>query len=262
MKNFDLIEDYLFNRLSEEDRINFEKRVGSDKALAKELALQRIEFEIIDQMEEDDLRAKAMSWKKKLDTPKASQESITKPKEVKLIRKRRYLIPILAIAASLLLLIGVALPYFTSPQPNVLAQAYEGAKLEYTIGYLQKGNEGNSPFTESYLQVLEKRNKAKAKDAINYFSNFSSLNEMENIRAMVNLGHAYVLEGDFQSAVNTFTKVEKNSKAPDRTIEEVTFFKGVSLTQTENKKDGMQILINIQKANGRYAPLALSLIHI
>ncbi len=262
MKHFDLIEDYLFNRLSEEDRVSFEKELTNNEVLAKELALQRIEFDIIDQMEEDDLRTKAASWKKKLETSETSQKSTPETKEVKLINKKRYLLPILAIAASLLLFIGIIVPNFITPQPNILAQAYEGAKLEYTVTLLQKGDEGNNIFKQPYLQILEKRNKEKAKDAISYFSTFSSDVKIENTRAKVNLGHAYILEEDFQSAIDVFTKIENDPDTPNRIREEVHFFKGIALIKTENNKNGVQILMDIQKENGRYGPLAKKIIEV
>ena len=62
--NFDKIEAYLTRQLSAEETVAFEQEIQQNKSLKSAVALQRLEHDAMNQMLENDLKAKMASWDK------------------------------------------------------------------------------------------------------------------------------------------------------------------------------------------------------
>ena len=60
--NFDRIEDYLFGRLTAEDRLIFEQEVAENSQLADELQQQKLEHQAMELMLQADLRKQFQAW--------------------------------------------------------------------------------------------------------------------------------------------------------------------------------------------------------
>jgi tetratricopeptide (TPR) repeat protein len=71
---YDRIDAYLWDMLSTDERITFEKELSTDDALRSELALRRLENEAIRLTEKDDLRAKMKAWKAESSVENAEEE--------------------------------------------------------------------------------------------------------------------------------------------------------------------------------------------
>lgn len=72
--NFDRIEDYLFDRLTAEDRLIFEQEVAESPQLADELQQQKLEHQAMELMLQADLRQQFQAW----DTEGVSEKSAEK----------------------------------------------------------------------------------------------------------------------------------------------------------------------------------------
>jgi tetratricopeptide (TPR) repeat protein len=77
---YDRIDAYLWDMLSTDERITFEKDLATDDVLRSELALRRLENEAIRLAEKDDLRAKMKAWK-----AESLADNITEKQEAKVV---------------------------------------------------------------------------------------------------------------------------------------------------------------------------------
>jgi len=253
MDYFNKIEDYLLNELSAEERSRFEKEAKQNKDLAKEIELQRFEYETIIQLEEDDLRQKLKSIKR-MDAP---DEATIVQEEKKPAIRRSLIYRGLALAASILILIGFFfLPQYFSTESNIMADIYNSAGLSFGTTNVRSGNNGEPVFNPEFVTILKQRNTEKSKEVIKYFRNFNSDSAYKNSQARLNLGHAYLLANEDQSAVSIFSKLLEDGQLPTRSKEEARFFKAIALLQSNQEVEGKILLNEIVNENGRYSKLA------
>jgi len=258
MEDFNKIQDYLLNNLSEEDKKSFEAELIKNPQLASLVELQRFEMETIDQIEEDALREKAKSIR---DNSQASnKEAITKELTPNKSKKNNW--AMWAAAASIALVIGFFIiqnPF--SADQNFTAYAYGEETPTYSISTVRASGETVPVFDNQTLNILQSRDQQNAEKAIQYFSNFTSNNTNELIRAKMNLGHAFLLNENFNKAVKTFATLQTSQDISDRDKEEVVFYQ--TLAQLElNKTEGINKLKEIQKAGKRFAPLAKKMLDL
>lgn len=252
MENFERIQKYLLNQMSEEEKRDFEEEVRRSSALAEELELQRFELETIDQLEEDALRAKARELRAEMIAAKPE----TKVKKLKPFRPGTTRWIILAVAASIALLIG-----FFFLQTNrfsaseAIALGYEASMLDYGAP-IARSDDDTDVFDLRYLQILRDRNEAQAGEAIDYFARFSTANELVSIDARMNLGHAYMLNKEFEKAIDIFRELENSSEVSTRKKEEAAFFRALAMLGAGETDQGISLLEQIEKGNGRFAPIA------
>ena len=243
------IQNYLFNKMTEEERTLFEKEVEADEELALQLEMQRFELETVDQLEEDTLRTKAKVLK-----ASNGENQEAKIRTIPHQRSRIFTLTLMATAASILLLIV----FFVFQNDSLsdsesMALGYELGKTEYSVDQ-RKGSGDELAFENRYLQILQNRNKTNANQAISYFSTFSSTDTAANLQAQVNLAHAYALNDEFLKAVEQFERLENTPQIDDRKKEEVI------LLGNSNLQDGEKLLEQIASQNGRYAPVAKTLL--
>jgi hypothetical protein len=96
---YDKIEAYLLNQMSESERSDFEKELGTNEALKKQFNQQELEHQIMEVLVEKDLRLDLEKWQKEEDV-KLQKGQKTRPKIFYLRRAS-----MIAVAASLLFLV-------------------------------------------------------------------------------------------------------------------------------------------------------------
>ena len=60
--NSDKIDQYLYERMEEADRISFEQEFANNKELAKEVQVHKLEFRAAEILIEEELKTKFESW--------------------------------------------------------------------------------------------------------------------------------------------------------------------------------------------------------
>ena len=252
MEDFNKIQDYLLNKLSAEDQKNFEQKVAENPELASLLELQRFEMETIDQLEEDSLREKAVGLKNNKE--QNNTEAITKKLQPVRSKKRNW--AMWAAAASVALLIGFFL--FQNPfnfDQNLTAYAYDKENPVYSISSIRASGEEAPVFDNQAINILQSRDQTNATVAIKYFSDFTSNNTNESLRAKMNLGHAFLLNKNFEKAVATFNSLLSSNEVSNRDKEEAAFYQALASLEL-NTTNGIEKLNVIQKAGKRFSPLA------
>jgi len=253
MDNSNRIKDYLLNQLSEEERKQVEAEVRENDELALELELQRFEMETIDQIEADHLKKKAAELR--LRTPVGNNQKSRSGRTIRIYR-------ILAAAASIAFIIGL---FFFWRQDgsnaDIMAFSYQQARVEYTVADTYRGRETNAAFEPTYLKILQNREQNQASEAIEYFSNFQSDTISAQIRAMLNLGHAYLLNQDFLKAAETFEDLQQLPGATTPQMEEAAFFRAVALIKAGEPNSGREILEKLSQKGKGYDAVAKRLLN-
>ena len=265
MENFNRIKAYLLNQMSSKQRQRFEVEVKTDNKLAEELEIQRFQLQVAKELEKDALRAKLTSLETKKPRAIPAKTKITSINKEQYFLSKKVLIPL---AASLLFLIGL---FFYSQNSFTIQDAtllsYEDGKIDFLQDTRNGGTTTN--FDVKKLEILQTRNKQKVKEAIDYFSAYTTTEINTQIQAELNLGHAYLLSENFEKAVTIFTHLEDNFELRDRIKEEVQFFKAISLLNKEVRlngkinpinSEGISILKTIKLEGNRFDILAEKLL--
>lgn len=103
-KNFDRIEAYLFGRMGETEKQEFEREAAQNSELAEELALQRLEHRSMRMLLHQDLRANMAAWKEEKAELQVSEQGAGQA-GAKVVGFRRRVLAFAA-AACILLLAG------------------------------------------------------------------------------------------------------------------------------------------------------------
>ena len=222
MENFDRIRNYLLHRMSGEERTQFEADVRGDDVLARELELQRFEMETIDQIEADHLKKKASELR--------AQQSARRNKSSRSARTVK-MYRILAAAAAMALLIGFFFWQQEANKEDITAFSYRQVRVVYNTTIVNRGKEADSVFDQPYIAILENRDIDQASAAIDYFLNFQSDVPSTRRRAMLNLGHAYLLNQNLLKAAATFKDIQEMPSATSIQKEEAEFFRAVALIE-------------------------------
>lgn len=255
MENFNRIQKYLHNEMSPEERSSFEKEVQANEALAMELELQRFELETIEQLEEDSLREKANQLKKQL---KEKNNDVPHP-----IKKRsdNQRILLWAVAASIALLAGY---FILRPMSNSnsiqITETYTEARLNFGNGNVRNDNSQKETFPSKFIEILKNRDKDKMDEAIEYFSNFSSNNKNANNQALLNLGHAYLLDNQLKKSIQTFSEVLITSELTSYQREEAQLFYALALFSDSQKDEAISILEKLSQEGENFEVLAQKLV--
>jgi TolA-binding protein len=252
MENFDRIQRYLSHDMAQEERQQFEEEVRQNESLAEELEIQRFEFETIEQIEEDALREKLQQ----LSTTKISRSSNVRQLQPSSRNRNTWLI---GIAASIALIAGFFFFQNGDDQYSTLtASAYDKVRIDYSRGAMTRGDHMEAIFPSTYTDILRVRNADQAKEAISFFSNYSSDDESIETKALLNLGHAYMLQGDFSQAIASFASVRQSSKASRELIEEASFFEALAHLQLGNKTQAISLLDSLVKDGRHFDAMAKS----
>ncbi|GEM_PF-1906485 len=153
---FDKIDDYLFDNISEEEKLAFEAEMKSNVELTESVTQQRLEHRAMQLLVRSDLRNQISAWKEEklsMQDTNTSQPSV--PKEAKRITLNSRLYR-WAAAAVILLAVGFFARWvFTSPSisDETLATLY----YETPSFGTQKDVNGDPAFTEAIQQMQSKQ---------------------------------------------------------------------------------------------------------
>ena len=174
IEQFEQIEQYLENQLSESDKLAFEASMAQDIELQKEIEIQR----------ELRLGLRALAIEKQL---KSVRQSIDNEQNVQVQspftsveKPRKNMFSIFALAASIVLLVGVGL-YFWQSQKNVSSELMAMANTELESSSLKSlpeytTSKGTDLQTEQNIEwkkamtLLKENKKAEAKIALEKIS--------------------------------------------------------------------------------------------
>lgn len=187
MNNFNKIEDYLDEKMSEAEVRLFEIQITQDEDLAKEVAMQRFERDVIQLASEDDLRDRIKNIQK------ASPERVTTTPSLKVASRKRWLLPF-SIAASVLLLVGFFFQKNQYSNVNLVNSYYS-----YDIGALRNTANSSSVFSLGTTEY----DKGNYTAAIQAFESLTS-DPTHAIKANYLIGHSYFQLQNHQKASDYF----------------------------------------------------------
>lgn len=189
--NFERVDKYLNNELSEQERQALEAQAERDEDLSAELERQQAAHKVLDLVI-------AKNLKQQLEDLEEESKVVAMP------QKRRFSLYQLAAAASVLLVIGFGALFFLngSDDPAGLASAYYATPdLNAQRSVTEDPNTANA-----LTQGLEMLNLKQYQEAIATLSIIDAGNE-QYVPAQYALGHAYYLAGQYQAAESSFAVV-------------------------------------------------------
>ena len=103
---------------------------------------------------------------------------------------------------------------------------------------------------------MQNRKEEQASEAIRYFVSFQSDTASTQIRAILNLGHAYLLNQDFRKAAETFEGLQQIPGVTTPQMEEAAFFRSIALVKAGYPNLGIQLLEELAQKGGEYDAIA------
>ena len=215
VNNIELIEQYCEGSLSKKEMIDFEARLIIDSELKEEFEIYKAVVSCIKEKGEEDFKVKLLLADEELDRNSKKTSSNDKS-------NFKYW----AIAASIILLIGIGLYWILTPKIDLekLADNYyekeKGLQVEMSVNKGQLDNVMNSYKTEDYkgakkqLEILLKTNNSN--DTLNYFNGIINYELVDYITAKIsfkkiNKGSSYFEKAQYRLiliALKTKNKAE------------------------------------------------------
>ncbi len=142
------IEDYLHNRMDEEAKKQFETQIASDRELASDVELFRLEKQALQLSQNNQLRAQMKNWEQERDTQDEANEA-----RVVSLKSRRSRLYTLSIAASFLLLFGIGASMWFA-NANYSNAALVNDNIGIKTSTRDRGNvDGDNPFTTIFDEI-------------------------------------------------------------------------------------------------------------
>ena len=203
LNNIDGIEKYFNNELNDQEKKALETNIESDEDLKVVFNQHLLAQEAIELIIEDNLRDQLKALE---DASSKTQTTHEEGKVISIASRRRRLIRVISLAASVALMIGMFFVvqqntlntsddslagYYKKPDFSA-ERGFKGAEDEFDVGSLKEG-----------LQALEANQYEKAVQAFQGVSE----NNPYYLSAQYYLGHAHYLNGAFESAEQIFEAV-------------------------------------------------------
>lgn len=223
------IEDYIFNQMTERERLVFEKRLASDKRLLVEVNHRKLQIAVGNELLKEELMAN-------LHDDAYIAPRIKPDRNV----KRRYIIT--AIAASIALLITSFFIYHSSTSGISIAEQQVADYIDFTMD--EKGDNDIDTKESKMLTILQERKRRDAPEAIDYFSD-------PFLKA-----HAYLLNKQPEEALSLFEAILNDSESSERLKQKTEFSIALArLYQSDRDQAKIalrRIIENENRANHRY----------
>lgn len=241
---YDTIEDYLNGKLPEEQRRAFAERLEQEPELATEVQAFRLSQEVIEEGIADQLRADFASW---------NQEG--KQKQPAKIVKMRSMRKVLAIAASLLLLLTVGYLQYSNTQQNYSSSALAANYHDADLGT-----------TRSTTNTNELSDAITALQAANYTTAIQELQAINNSSpyysdAQFLLADAYYLNDQLSQATNTIGPLLTNE---DPLLQEKAEWLKILIDLKSGKKNDPEFQLQLKEisenTNHSFQPKAAELV--
>jgi len=251
MEGFSKIQKYIYNLMSESEKQLFEDEVRTNKDLSIELELARFEMEVIDQLDEDSLRADAKELS--LSLPNSKNKQSPKPNLT-----RFFLIGLIAVFLSSII-------YFSwREQPEdkvikIIAMVYDNSRLDFGNQVTKGDYIDNSKFSQDYILLLKNRDAAQMPIVVEYFNSYKSNNPHTQIQAKLNMAHAHLVMNNNSEAHQIFNVIANSESANAKQKEEAELFIALS-TLGDHKESSIKILKKISNEGEHYDAIARSII--
>ena len=203
---FNKIEAYIKKELSAEEMRDFEKEMQRDEALAAEVRLQRLEWEAVHIMQRDQLKAKIADWQKEkpfVFEPEELLEEETKVIPLNESKKRSWMRP-LAIAASILLIIGIGTRnYLMNNYSN--ESLFASVKNTPQLSANYKSSDSNSETNTTIQEAAIAFEQMQYDRTISLLESISTDQAIFN-RARLSLGHTYFMKAQTNNDMASYQK--------------------------------------------------------
>ncbi len=235
MKTTDQFDDYLFNRLEENERLNFEKELSENKQLADEFDLHKKMHSLINEYEDEKLR-------KKLKASSIRQFGSAKV--------RTLTVAALSIAASFVIIFNLWINNTDSVNPilsdNTQSVSYLDKYFEAPVNYLMPETRGDTNKSElaRALSYYDKKEYQKSVDIFNTIL----LAETDD-RVKFYAGAAFLLNKDTARAKQLFEEVEKEE---GYFTDAIVFYLGLIYLDEQQEKKGVTQMQKVKDGKSKF----------
>lgn len=193
------IEDYLHDRMDDESKKQFEAQMATDRELASDVELFRLEKQALQLSQNNDLRAQMKNWEQERNAEDETQEARVVP--MKSSRSRLYR---LSVAASFLLLFGLGASVWFA-NANYSNSALVSDNIGLTTSTRDRGNiNSDNPFTPIFDEI----------ESENYTTALQMLERLEGTQyefaAMALKGEVLTKQKRFEEAITLYSQLAQS----------------------------------------------------
>lgn len=249
MENLNKIERFLTGKMPPAEAEAFKQEMANNEALAREVDMQRLELTAIELLAKEDLRTR---MKKVLEEEKPF-ERLDSERHA----SRRLIVQWTVAAVTVLLLFWA---YFSLwPRPTQLSKdrlAQKGYKENPAFSEAIRG-EGTTFLKKEYMDIITDWNHDRAKEAITYFLARADSSGLQTDK--LNLGHAYMVDKNFQQALALFTEIENDQNSNALLKQEARYYKALALIGIDELESARAIFQQLQSTGYNAAGQMLQL---
>ncbi len=234
------IDQYLLNRMSPEEKADFEKSMSADPALKQQV---RIQQQLIKHLRANE-NASLKKWLQ--NTVQSSQSPIT-------IQKRawKWVLPIAALLV-LALMVTFLLPHFTQEKNTEQSFTQLAPVPQNYLSLDLRGIDSHSLFNMG-MKFYEKGNYDEAMVCFNKMDDWEAV----DANGIFYIGLTAMLVKDFQKAIQAFDSV----RGQDFYFREyLPIYDGIMQMELGNYAEAEESLQQVSDGNGKFAPLAKELL--
>ncbi len=191
------IEAYMNEKMSSEEKADFEKKLEQDQTLAHDVQLYRLEKRAAQLLLEEEFSAQIRQYRQGKSTDDSIDHRSTKP--IVSLWKRR-----LAVAASILILIAASTLFWSSS--NYSNSALVSAQFQYDFSGITRNIQHNNDNNAVLGQATKLFKADDIQEAIALL-NATSASDSTFIETQYYLGQLYYRQQEFSKAVDRFDKV-------------------------------------------------------
>ncbi len=248
MKNFEKIAAYIGGKMTQEEKEAFELAIASNKGLAMEVEMQKLEEEAIVWQADENLRKQIKEFSR--NNPVFSQQE----KKQMHITWRKWA----AIAASLFLLVSAYFVFNQNPEETPKEIAVQFYKDNLPKVDVNRTPSQPQPDYLPFAISIAFANPNEIGEAIEFFENIQPETPLYP-DAVYWLGHACFKKRDFNCAILKFSKVKNITNRPEL-LDRATFYTLLShLAFNGITPESVQLLQVIRSSQSNYSPKADSL---
>ncbi len=225
------VDNYLLNKLSEEDKLAFENNLKDNTSLEEELKIRQLELRTIQLLERRKLAGKFSTWK--------AEANASPIAEKKILAIRPF--SILAIAASFLLCFVLGVIINSQFSNSAIAQQL----FAYEDGATTRSDDGGET---SFSEIQQRIAEGKYDEALTLYQELTIDNYLD--RAVLLPGRIYFLKKDFQQAEITYQDIINNTEFTTSIHQEAQWnLLGVYIASKQKDKISNQLDYIINNSN-------------
>ena len=226
------IESFIRNEMSESERKEFKEDLSTNEELAREFKLHQVEHEFMRLLREEDIHAKAESWKNQNEADDLAQLK-SKKRILPLNTNRWYLI-----AASTILLISLSSLYFLLQNNN----DYSELAVSFYVIPSEFSDIRNVEETKESTPINKGITAFKQQDYLGALTEFQKIpmGDPRYTKAQYLLAHTYYSIGEYSQAISLFKGL---ISIPTRK-EEIEWYLILSYLNLDEEDTQYRLLVN------------------